>query len=361
MTDLRPGKGGETLVSLLRRGLEPRLPPEVRRQALDQIASMSGEDLGSALEDASILDLLRAFDVPFRVPISDEGSSRTLSRSGTGAYGLGADLRRLLNDAFAPTWRSLNQEVEKVVSARERCLALASSAQAGDGDLVAFARGAAWTQLIPGTTLLAIAHVWPSDAARLSCFMKQSLERGGSRAAIPTMLGEATINELSSRPTWSRVYDEVLDWAESWVACASLDGLSGDPQQWLRQLRLQVRIGVARRAADAGIPAPRLVALLELTSAAVLIREAGRADLVRAHRAAGGDPEETVRHHAKHDRRGSVLAELAIAEILRAPDPAVIAELPRAERRALFWFDEVLSADSALASGLLPDHPPIDP
>ena len=354
MTNEVRSPSADALLAALRLGLEPQLSADVRRKALNEIASMSSEDLGIALQAESLRQVLKAFDTPHRMT-PQAGSPRPLSRTGAGFYSIAGDLRRLLNDAFTHTWYALDPDIEEVNSPFDRCAALASSVEVVDADLGAIARGAAWTQMIPGAGLLGIAQTWPSNPVMVREYLEQSLERGGSRAAIPVGLASAAVNEIASRPQWRAAYDEVVAWIEAWVACAPLDRLPGPGQSWLRHLRLQVRVGVAQRAADAAIPAPRLLAILELASAAVLIREAGRVDLVRAHSVAAGDPEATVRQHAKQDRKGEILAEVAIAELLRALDPAAVAELSSADRAALSWFDEVLSADAALRRGLLTD------
>jgi len=354
MTNKRRSHLADILLAALRRGLEPRLSADVRREALNEIASLSSDDLRSALQAESFTQILEAFNTPHRTTPRTV-SPRPLSRTGIGAYSIASDLRRLLNDAFTPTWYAVCPDIEEINSPFDRCAALASSMEVVDADLEAIARGAAWTQMIPGAALLAMAQAWPSNPALVRGYIDHSLDRGGSRAAIPLRLAATVIDEIAARPQWRATYDEVVNWTEAWVACARIDRLPTNAQSWLHQLRLQVRVGIARRAADAAIPAPRLLALLELTSAAVLIRETGRADLVRAHRAAAGDPEAMVHQHAKHDRDGAVLTEVAIAEILRAPDPATIAELSRPDRDALSWFDEVLSANPALARGLLTD------
>jgi hypothetical protein len=302
--------------------------------------------------------LLDAFDVPYRIaPVLKSSHDALPSRTGIGAYALAADLRRLLNDAFSPTWGNVSTNIETLISASERAIAIATPVQERDTQPDEFARAAARTQLIPGAGLMAIAQAWPTEPHRLALYLEHSLVRGASRAAFPTVLATAIVDEISCRPAWRAVYDSVICWVEGWIVCASLDRLRADPQPMLRQIRMQLRIGIAMRAMESKIAAPRFLALLELTSVAVFVREAGRADLIRAYEEADGDASGTVRQHVRHDHDGSVIVDVAIGEALRPLDPAMIAELHEVERHALSYFDEVLAADPVLRSGLLSDPP----
>jgi len=346
--------------SLLRRGLDPRFTVEEREHALRALAG-STEELSELVDDLDFRGLIKALNAPYQVQGAaeeDTESSQSLeTRCGLGTYNIAADLRQLINtSSFELSWHAVPPEIEDQIRASDRAMVCARAVSAGDSmpgdDLV---RGVAWTELVPGAGLLAIRQAWPEDVTRLATYLHYSLDRGASQSSIPLPLASAITAELASRLEQQLWFDQVVAWMEAWVATVPLTArTTTELTRLLRRTRLMMRLEMAMRASDGDVRAPRLFALAELASAVTLIRAAGRADLVRAHAEAGGDPRATARTYEQYDRRADLLFETALGAVLRGPRPEELAALSEGELRALSFMGTLLTADRGLSQGVLP-------
>lgn len=355
-----PGQPYDRINQLVRRCVDPRASQDARRRAAREVADLPSADLRALAESAAFRRVLDVLDEPYRVEQmisrAEPGGDPQRERLGVRGYGLGADLRVLLHGAFSGTWYRVAPEIEALRRMSDRALECAAAVEVDDGvPPVEIARGAAWTQLEPGAGLLAIRDTWPDRTTCLATYLDQSLVRGAARVSVPPPLAALIAHELASRPAATAWFDGVVSWMEAWVAAAPLDGPPRpEAESRLRRLCVLTRVGAALRAVTADVRAPRLLALTELVSAVTIIRAAGRADVLRAARRAGGDPVETGRAHADHDRRAELLAEHAISAVLRQPTASELGSLAGRERQALECVGETISADSSLAGGLLP-------
>src|SRR5690606_33961872 len=140
----------ERFARLLRNGLDPWMPAHRRQTALRTLASYSPDHLEMLFRDVAFKDVLGALDAPYSVPEPSEGATSPRTGRRNAAYGLGADLRRLLNAAFTSRWYRIDGNIEKAVRASDRALICAAAVEGdspSDDDL---ARGVAWTQMVPG-------------------------------------------------------------------------------------------------------------------------------------------------------------------------------------------------------------------
>lgn len=356
MTYRPPSARYHRFSSLLRQALDPRFNVEERDQSLRALA-WSAEELAALVDDPDFRSALNALNAPHQVertPTEMTASSQSIE---TPRYNGGADLRQLINEAFDVSWHIVGPEIEDQTRVSDRAIVCARAVASGDSvpsdDL---ARGVAWTQLIPGTGLLRIWQAWPDDTSRIEAYLQHSLDRGASRRAIPRRLAIAITRELASRPRARAWFDAVVRWAEAWVVAVSLAGRTpAESTRHLQGAHLMMRVGLAKRATNAGMRSPRVLALAELASSVTLIRAAARVDLIRAYREAGGDPRETVRAHERHDRRAELLFEAALGAVLRPPRAAELTALTEDEQRSLAIVGDVLHADPGLSHGILAD------
>lgn len=348
MSNAPPSPDTDRILTLLRILLEPRTNAEERRHVADTLVRCPPESLASCLAEQRVACALRSLDNAHAAVTEDQ----TLAyRPGThGRYSLGADLRILINDAFNAHMWTVAVGVGEAIAASERARLIAAARECDSDAGDEAAHGLAWTQLDPGAPLLR----WkPEQRSQITAYVQHALDRVASDACMPVPFAHAVNEELACRPASRQWFDSTYAWIEAWTACTSLVTVERrDVQSAIRRMRRMLRVGVALRAASADIRIPRLLALAELAAATVVIRATGKADLIRAHRAADGDASMTARTHQKGDRDADLLVEVAIGEVLRPLSVTEVEALYKSEREALQFVAHVLS-DPRLQSGLL--------
>lgn len=348
MNNTLPSPDTDRILRLLRVLLEPRTNAEERRRVAETLARCPPESLAACLGQQRVASALRSLDDAHAAVTEDQ----TLAyRLGTpGRYSLGADLRILLNDAFNARMWTVSVAVAEAIAASERARLISTARERDSDSNDDAAHGLAWTQLDPGAPLL---RCQPEQRSQIAAYVQHALDRAASDGCMPLPFAHAVNEELACRPAARQWFDSTYAWIEAWTACISLSTVErGDVQSAIRRMCRLLRIGVALRAAAADIRIPRLLALAELAVATVVIRATGKADLVRAHRAADGDASMTARTHQKGDRDANLLVEVAIAEVLRPLSSDEVGALYESEREALRFVAHVLS-DPRLQSGLL--------
>jgi hypothetical protein len=346
-----PSPETDRILTLLRILLEPRTCAEERRSVADALASCTPEALAACLAQRRVASALRSLDVPYTATAEDH---RFVSRPGAcGRYNLGTDLRVLINDAFSARVWSVPVDVEGAVTVSERARLIGAAREYAKSDCDDVARGLAWTQFDPGAPLLR----WQSDQdEQIAAYIQHALHRGGACSGIPVPFAQAVTRELACREIERNWFDSMYAWASAWTACAPLVAVERhNAQAMIRRLHRTLRIGVALRAAAADIRMPRLLALAELAGALAVIRAAGMADVIHAHRATDGDPITTAVLHQKGDRDANLLVEVSIGEVLRSLSPSEMETLHESERNALRFVTDLLSSDPRLQAGLLSD------
>jgi hypothetical protein len=347
----------DSILALLRILLEPHTSADERRRVAEALAKCAPESLATCLAQPQIASALRIISEAYPAPT--ENRPAVFHPGCHGRYSLGADLRLLINDACNARIWTLPIEIEAVVTASERARLIAVAHEADPDATGEVARGIAWTQLDPGAPLLR----WrPEQRSQITAYVQYALDRGGADASMPLPYAHALNQELACRAVERTWFDSTYAWMEAWTACTPMDTVARqEVKSTIRRLHRMLRVGVALRAASAEMRIPRLLAIAELGAAIVVIRATGKADLIRAHRAGGGDPSLMARTHQKGDRDAGLLVEVAIGEVLRPLSHVEVEALHESERHALRFIAQVLSMDARLHGGVLSSAELCDP
>ena len=341
-----PGSNERAIVNaLLRRVLDPAGLTADRHDAAAQLSALSIEARQQVAEDPR-----------FRLALAVLDRTRPASSHSVGVQRqsrIAVDLRVLIQDSISGGWQAPRVAIRHPAGLIERARICADAAvldQASPAGVAA----CAWVQLAAAPGLLNVHARWPDSPAFARDYVEDSLLHGAARHSLPVRLARAILREAASRPHIKLLYDEAGAWMAGWIAASPLGAADTLPSGGsLAELLVTLRAGCAIRAYRAQVRLPRALRLLDLIAAVTVLRFAGRLDLLRSHRAAGGDITQTLWHLSERDRRGDLSFETAVGAVLGAPRTAGVVLL-RDEVIAMDYVDRVIASDhTAGTSGVL--------
>lgn len=188
-----------------------------------------------------------------------------------------------------------------------------------------------WSVLNHGLALMDLLHRWP-DRDEAHALFWQTVAGKAVHWGVPPALGIPLRALLERRPQDSAWF---YDTAESVGELVSTVRFPGRDLPELVAAHLQLRAAVATRVREAEITHPLVVAAAELLGTVRFLRAGAAADVQRAWRSGGCDPNEASKVFREHDLRGELFAESALLAALHQPPADAVAELTSCRREAL--------------------------
>lgn len=260
-------------------------------------------------------------------------SLRGGDRSGEGVFlePYHRDLQRLINADFADEPLIPQDPMHGGLSAQEFIRRSAESVPVPRGPDELFVERIPWAVLNHGLALMDLRHHWP-DREEVHALFWRTVTGEAVHRGIPPMLGiplQALLERRSQDAAWFYETGQALEEIVSTVR------FSGRELTELTVAHLQLRVAVATRVREAEITHPVVVAAAELFGTVRFLRAGATADVERAWRSGGCDPERASKVFREHDRRAELFAESALRAVLHQPRADALSGLLPCHREAL--------------------------